>query len=148
MRGGGREPEERAAAEAVFRAASRPARIWPVALAALVLYVLGSSWGFVRELGSTGRDAQVQAAPSVWVLLALAALVAAAHLGRRVDERAGQPPWRWPARIRRVLAVLTVVLPLVAFGVAPVAAITAVDAGRTEVPAGIAALVHVGIVVR
>lgn len=141
----GREADE---AEAVFRRAARSERLWPLALAALVLYVPASSWGFVRGLGTTGRLAHVQAAPSLWVVVAVVGIVAGAHLGRWVDARAGQPPWRWPRRARRALAVLVVALPVFAFGVAPVAAILAVDGGRTTVAPAIGLLVDVGIVVR
>lgn len=137
-----------ARAEAIFRAEARPERLWPLAVGAAVLYVLATSWGFSRAFGDTGRVAQVQAAPSVLVLLAIVGTVAAARFAARAETRAGGSPWRWPRLARRSLAVLAVALPLFSFGVAPIVAITTVDAGRTDVPPPVSWLVNVSVDIR
>lgn len=135
-------------AEAVFRDAARPDRMWPIVIATVVLYVLGSTWGFVRAFGDTGREAQVQASPSLVVLALIVAVTVLARAGGRAEARAGGSPWRWPRRARRLITVLAVALPVFAFGIAPIAAIATVDAGSTEVPSLVTAIVGVHVTIR
>lgn len=132
-------------ADLILRRAARPDRQWPLALGVLVLYLGSSLWAIQRPFGGTGREAVLHSTPTVWVPLIIAGVVVAGRVMGRAEAQGGGSPWRWPRIARRVLIGLAVALPLISFGVAPVAAVLAADSGTTDVAAPLAVVVHVGI---
>lgn len=135
-------------AEAILRRAARPDRLWPLAVGVLVLYLASSLWAIQRPFGTSGREAVLHATPTLWVPLLVVAVVVVGRVFGRTEQRAGGSPWRWPRVAKRVLTGMAVALPLLSFGVAPVAAVLSADAGTTRIGPPLTLVVDVAIDVR
>ena len=135
-------------ADAILRQAARPERLWPIALGVLVLYLASSLWTFQRPLGGTGRLAVLHATPTIWMPLLILAVVVGSRIAGRAELEAGGSPWRWPRIARRALTALAVALPLISFGVAPVAAVLEVDRGGVDIGPPLTLVVDVVVDVR
>lgn len=123
-------------ARRLLRSARRRDRLVPVALGVVALYLMSTVWGFLRPLGNgSGEPVRVQATPTVWGVVAIAAVVVIAKVAGRVAEDAGASPFA-PARwARRVLVAAAFGLPVLLAGVEPTVAIMTVDSGSLSVPA-------------
>ncbi|HEY8318024.1 MAG TPA: hypothetical protein VIG76_04285 [Amnibacterium sp.] len=116
-------------AERLFKAARRGERLWPLAIGVALLYLLSTCWSFSRALGGSGLPVTVHAHPTVWVPLALAAVVVATRvLGRLAEESGGSPFW-WPRQSRRLLIGLAFALPVLLAAVQPAMVLMQIDAG-------------------
>lgn len=135
-------------ADAILQQAARPERLWPIAVAVLVLYLASSLWTFERPLGGTGRIAVLHATPTIWMPLLILAVVVGSRIAGHAEVEAGGSPWRWPRVARRTLIGLAVALPLISFAVAPVATVLEVDQGGVDVGPPLTLVVDVGIDVR
>lgn len=118
----------------LLRSARRRDRLVPIGIGVAVLYLMSSTWGFLRPLGGAGPEVRVQALPTLWVFAAIAVLIVGAKIAARVAEDVGASPFAAPRVARRLLVVAAFVLPVVLAGVVPTIAIMTVDAGSLQVP--------------
>ena len=125
------EPIDRQA-ERLFKAARRGERLWPLATGVAVLYLLSTCWSFSRALGGAGLPVTVHAHPTIWVPLALAAVVGATRLLSRIAEESGASPFWWPRQSRRLLIALAFALPVLLAAVQPAMVLMQIDAGNAH----------------
>lgn len=122
-------------ARRLLRSARRGDRLIPTGMGVAFLYLMSSTWGFLRPLGGgAGEQVRVQSMPTIWMFAAIALVVVGAKVAARVAEDMGASPFAPQRLARRVLVTAAFVLPVVLAAVVPAVAIMTVDAGSLQVP--------------